>query len=644
LAGRLILFFIDRALRTTSYELRTTNDELRNIILAGLVWGIALLVGHPQSWMLVGYTFSAYFLFLAFVVRRAPRSLVTRHSSFVTRHSPFAIRHSPFAIRHSPFAIRRLSQLFLLIFIGFGLSAVQLLPAIEYTRLSVRAAGLYDKMAGGFPLVDAIQALLPGVVSHYSPLYVGVAGLLLGIAALFYTRNRFTTFWGLWGALALLISFGGNTFLYSPLYLTTPGFSIFRGQERWAFVTAFSLAVLAGYGMKQVGRWAGEQGRQGAGETRSRGDKERSLSLSKGALSGLAGMQRLTAWLLLGAVGLVIAFFYGLNDAGWSVESQFYQLLNQAVFLAIMLALVWLVFRVAREINHNQLIISLGLLIIFDLFSINWQLNLYPQPPEWHTQKPAVVVAIETDAAGSDDLFRVYNEFRVYDNYGVSFEAQDLWGASPLRLARYDEFLSPPMRIERAWEMLNVKYVITWRNELYAPSTIIYQEPASDGATYVHRLDKVAPRAWIVHQAEQASAREMVTRLAEPEFDFERVALVEEPVSRWAGEQVGRGVGEQVEFVSFLPGHIVLQVDAGANGLLVLSEIFYPGWQATIDDVSESVISANYILRALPVSAGAHKVVLEFVPKSFWFGALISLLTLLGSAFFLKQRGDDQKR
>ncbi len=594
----LILFFIDRALQMTNDEPETRNPkrETQNITLAGLVWGIALLAGHPQSWMLVGYTFTAYFLFLVFT---------TRHSSPV--------------IRHLSFVIRRLRQLLLVILIGFGLAAVQLLPAVEYTRLSVRAAGLYDKMAGGFPLVDAIQVLLPGVVSHYSPLYVGVAGLLLAIAALFYARNRFTAFWGLWGALALLISFGGNTFLYSPLYLSAPGFSIFRGQERWAFVVAFSISVLAGYGMKQVSRWAGEQGSRGMA-----GKSFHSSSLI---------LHPLVSWLLLGAIGLVIAFFYGLNEAGWSVESQFYQLLNRAVFLAIMLALVWLVLRVAKTIKHKWLTMALGVLIVFDLFSVNWQLNLDPQPPEWHTQKPAVVAAIEADAADSNDLFRVYNEFQVYDNYGVPFEMQDLWGASPLRLARYDAFLSPPMRIERAWELLNVKYVISWRNELYAPSSIIYQEPAPDGTTYVHRLKKVAPRAWIVHQAEQVPADEMVARLTEPGFDFERVVLVEEPVSRWAGEPVGGEAGERIEVVSFLPGRIVLQVDTDADGLLVLSQIFYHGWQAAVDGVAAPVIPADYVLQALPVSAGAHKVVLKFTPKIFYFGALTSLLTLLGSAF-----------
>ena len=118
---------------------------------------------------------------------------------------------------------------------------------------------------------------------------------------------------------------------------------------------------------------------------------------------------------------------------------------------------------------------------------------------------PTAVQAIKTDAAQFPaEPYRVYNEFQVYDNYGVPFEVEDLWGASPLRPTRYDEFLAPPMPIERTWELLNVKYVISWRKELYLPSTIIYQEPTADDIIYVHRLDAVGPRAWLVNQIEIA--------------------------------------------------------------------------------------------------------------------------------------------
>ena len=213
----LILFFIHRARQ---------NDRapIPSLLLAGAAWGLALLAGHPQSALITAYVSAAYLFFLQL---SAPRP---------TRIARAALRATRDAV----------------IFLGTGLAiaAVQFLPAAEYTLRSVRAEGAYEKMSGGFPITDIIQLLLPGQVSLYSPLYVGAAGLILALWAAFASpaRHRHTTFWAGVALITLLISFGGNTFLYSPLYLAAPGFSIFRGQERWAFAAAFSLSVLAGYG------------------------------------------------------------------------------------------------------------------------------------------------------------------------------------------------------------------------------------------------------------------------------------------------------------------------------------------------------------------------------------------------------------
>ena len=579
----LILFFIDRALLIRNPQpIPRPAPHLSDLILAGAAWGMAILAGHPQSWMLVGYTLCAYFLYLRFTI--------------------YDLR-----LGNIQAWFKGGLDLMTILLIGLALAAVQLLPAIEYTRLSVRAEGVYDTMAGGFPLHDPIQALLPGVVSYYSPLYIGVVGLLLVVVALIFGRNRFTVFWAGWGGLAFLISFGGETFLYTPLYLLGPGFSIFRGQERWAFVVAFSLAVLTGYGLQTLLR---------------RQDNV------------LPRLNHLLNWLSLGAIGLVFLFFFGLNETGWTSENRFYSLLNAAVLLVILLALTKVLIRVAsnRPLSAGLLIGGVSFLVLFDLFTVNWQNNLFPALPEQHTQKPALVAAIEADMAANDQPYRVYNEFRLYDNYGIPFAQQDLWGASPLRLATYDAFISPPMLIERAWAMLNVKYVITWRSELYVPSTILYQEAAADGATYLHRLESVGPRAWVVHQVEQLPASDMVARLAAPDFDPFQIALLDPTSSLPALQPEGQ---DSVRLVSFSSAHVVFEVDAKSDGLLVFSEIDYPGWRAYIDDRPASIIRANSALRALPVSSGSHVINLVFRPESFRLGAIISSLTAGGLAFIL---------
>ncbi len=579
----LILFFLDRAFlsRTQTGTTHFVTPNLRDLLLAGATWGVALLAGHPQSWMLVGYTLVAY-------------AAITNYELRIT--NPPAHR---LTISLSHF-LRRMMWLVLPIVLGFALAAVQLLPAMEYTRLSVRAAGIYDKMAGGFPLTDAIQLLLPGVVSQYSPLYVGAAGLLLAVGAIFWARNRFTAFWAGWGALALLISFGGNTFLYSPLYLSVPGFSIFRGQERWAFVAAFSLAMLAGYGAQR---------------------------LLHGAPTGF---RRLTGWFALGGIALVIAFFYGVNSTGWTPESQFYQLLNRAVFLTIVLTLFWVITRVTNRLPPKLLYLSLVVLIVFDLFSVNWETNLYPQSPEWHTQMPAALVAINADAGGQS-IFRVYNEFQLYDNYGIPFQLQDIWGASPLRLARYEALLAPPMRIERAWELLNVQYVITWRQELFAPSTIIFSKPVGDGMQYVHRLDEVAPRAWMVHRVESVSAETIIDRLTDFAFDPRQMALIEDDTAAnfALAIPVENADTESAVVTTFTPNRLSMRVNAVADGLLLLSEIDYPGWRASVDGVLTPITRVDSVLRGVPISAGAHTVEMRFDPMSFKIGIAMSLVALL---------------
>ena len=64
------------------------------------------------------------------------------------------------------------------------------------------------------------------------------------------------------------------------------------------------------------------------------------------------------------------------------------------------------------------------------------------------------------------------------------------------------------------------------------------------------------------------------------------------------------------------------------NGYLCFSEVFYPGWNASIDDKEAPVMRANWNLRAVPIIAGNHHVVMRFEPKSFTHGMWITLCTL----------------
>ena len=77
------------------------------------------------------------------------------------------------------------------------------------------------------------------------------------------------------------------------------------------------------------------------------------------------------------------------------------------------------------------------------------------------------------------------------------------------------------------------------------------------------------------------------------------------------------------------PNEIDAQVNAKADGYLVLSEVFAPGWRAFVDDKEVPVVRADFLLRAVPVSVGLHNVRLVYDPVSFRVGAFITGLTIL---------------
>jgi len=589
----LILYFIAqiKGIRNQKDGISNSYSQstLRYVLFAGATFGLTLLAGHPQTGFIVA---TISLLYLGFTLYQA-RNLKRNIQCFILHASCFVLA-------------------------SLGLAAIQFIPAIEYTLLSVRAEGTYDKMAGGFPLIDLVQILLPGLVSHYSPLYIGFMGLILALTGIFTRQadQRQAIFWAAIAGISLLISFGGNTFFYSPFYLSIPGFSIFRGQERWALATTFSLSVLVGYGYLHVVK------------------------------NNVQFAKKTTNYLLWLAMLLTGLSFYGLNDTGWAVDSPFYGLLEVSTLLTIGLLLVWVLWQGIDKLSLQWLTILTVGIICFDLFTVNWETNLYPQQPEWHTQLPTVVQAIHDDVAEQDDEhpFRVYHENRIYDrdyhypnpfhNYGLPYQLEDLWGASPLRLARYDKFLAPPMPIERAWDLFNVKYVITWRETLYLPSTIIYQEPAPDGTTYLHRLDEVKPRAWFVYQTEIADEATILQKLADPAFDRWQIALLEptpltEKIIATLPNPLPTTSASIITYPSDATPPLTYHITSPTPALLILSEPYYPGWQATVNGEVVPIVQANYLLRAIPVPAGESTITLTFRPLSFTIGLVISGLTLL---------------
>ncbi len=74
---------------------------------------------------------------------------------------------------------------------------------------------------------------------------------------------------------------------------------------------------------------------------------------------------------------------------------------------------------------------------------------------------------------------------------------------------------------------------------------------------------------------------------------------------------------------------VAIKATAQADGLLVLADQYFKGWEATVDGVPAPVQRVNHFMRGVPVTAGEHEVVFTFAPRSLQLGAALSLLGLL---------------
>ena len=115
-------------------------------------------------------------------------------------------------------------------------------------------------------------------------------------------------------------------------------------------------------------------------------------------------------------------------------------------------------------------------------------------------------------------------------------------------------------------------------------------------------------------------------------------------------EQLAQSVKQDdtsvVKMIQYKPNNLTYEVKSNKGGVIVFSEIYYPGWTATVDGQPAELGRVNYILRALNVKAGSHKVVLDFHPQSLkntetvaYIGyGVLALLIIIGVVVEVRKR------
>jgi hypothetical protein len=221
--------------------------------------------------------------------------------------------------------------------------------------------------------------------------------------------------------------------------------------------------------------------------------------------------------------------------------------------------------------------------------------------------------------------YRVLNmASNTFNENETSYYHKSIGGYHAAKLRRYaeltSEYISPEMQrgmqaiaqangdmtkvngdsIFPVLNMLNAKYFIL---PLQGGQTVPVQNPYTYG------------NGWFVSKLTYVdNANEELAQLGK--MDIRHEAVADKQFKEQLGEAVEQDTNSVVKITAYEPNQLTYTVNSNKGGVIVFSEIYYPGWTATVDGHPVELGRVNYVLRALNVKAGTHKVVLSFFPAS----------------------------
>lgn len=562
-------------------------------LLGGIPVGLSILAGHTASFVYVALGLIAYAGYLTWEVWRAKRA--------------------------GEHPLSHLGRAALMLLAGIALAAVQLLPMAELSVLSTRQLAPRYEFAARFswPPGYLLTLLVPNFfgepahtgywgdgVYHEYIYYVGILPLLLAALGV-RCRHRLTPFLFALGMTSLLLAFGRYGVLHPLLYRFIPVFKMMRVPARAGFLFTLSAAAQAGLSLTAL---ESPQGRSSLLEPLKR-------SLVAGVAAGAA----------LVMVAGFAAFALGretLPSAG--------RLWHQANQIALFLLFFLLSAGLLKTWHNLPLRYSVGLataLAILDLWTFGGglvELTGIPALPAWRVTAQAVGAHDNAHPPAPRVLPWGFND--IEQSGGMEVGLYSVFGYDPLILQRYQEFIdSRPDPQARTYDLLNAGYLITLAPQEFpdrpdAPRLVLQQ----DGA-WVYERPNALPRVWIAARTEVLDDAATLARIHAPDFDPSTTALVSAPV---LCEVKGEVQESQAEIVRYEGNHIEVLV-RGRGGMLIFSEIYYPGWYATVDGERAALVRADYLLRAVCVPAGTHRVVLTYDPPLLKLGLIITATTLV---------------
>jgi hypothetical protein len=176
-------------------------------------------------------------------------------------------------------------------------------------------------------------------------------------------------------------------------------------------------------------------------------------------------------------------------------------------------------------------------------------------------------------------------------------------------------------------EALGLKYLLLPRFMPFARNG--YVQAFDVGETVVYERLSPTPRTYIVHESTVAEGTDALEKTGAVALRPASNVVLDNPPTVFCGAPMHPAQRDNAVIVSEAPNELTVVAELAAPGFLVLTDTFYPGWRVTVDGKAGELLRANYAFRAVPLKGGRHEVTFSYRPRSFRYGAVVSLLSLL---------------
>ena len=506
-------------------------------------------------------------------------------------------------------------------------------------------------------LYDAIPQYFGTQPGTSGPVYVGAFVLFLFILGLFIVRGSMK--WALLAAtvLSVLLAWGHNFMGFTNFFLDyIPMYAKFRTVASILVIAEFTIPLLAALALKKI-----------VDEPEVLTKQMKFVYISLALTAGVALLLALFPGMMEPFVSdqerQMITSIQGMDGNTANTILSNIATMREAMVSAdawrsviiILIGFALLFLYKMKKLRAEYMVICMAVLCLVDMWQVDKRyLNDEMFVPKSERDMPHQ--ATSTDLAIMKDKsldYRVLNlASNTFNENETSFFHKSIGGYHPAKLRRYQEmidaYIAPEMqaamqaiaakngnmqevdgaKVFPVLNMLNTKYFIL---------------PLQGGATMPLQNIYAQGNGWFVDKINYvADANAEYSGVGK--IDVRHEAVADKKFEAALGQAKANDSTATVKLDKYEPNNLQYTVNSKNGGVVVFSEIYYPGWTATIDGQPAELGRVNYILRAVSVKPGKHTVVLDFHPTSISttetiaYIAIVILLLALAAAGYMEWR------